>query len=491
MKSFNSSKYVNLIFLLMFIFIFITIPKNFSYFSDADPFWHVELGKYMLKNHSLIHTAIHTFGSSNVPYVPHEVGYQILASFLYNIGGWHLVFLIPYISLFFLVWGFYSMSTISRKENGLKGDNSFLFVFSLMYSWFYCSTNFTLKPFVISVTIIVWIFIWLRKYQLNEDKFAFLILPLLSLLLSNFHGGVWAISFAFVGMFFLETTFKKKLSFKTIVLTGLFVLGGILNSGGIKTLLYSNIVGDFKYQLVSFAPTNFSKEPFVFVLLLTYLAIIWFSNKKQIFHYLLISGVLYLFLSAPYARIYSMLFIPYFFATFSENFKSFVKFDEDIQFTKKFRFTLITLSILVSFIASLFFKIEISNKIFPKEEMSFILKNYKGKDRPDVLADYVPSGYIVSHGGNVLSDPRLDPFIDSKTKGIYGWTSFERQNNAFYLYGSFLNDIIEYDHPDYLIIRKQSLKTHSPLAVNLNRELKKLGKPDFTGSFGYVWIIKK
>ncbi|WP_168123134.1 hypothetical protein [Paenibacillus sp. HB172176] len=59
---------------LAFIAVVCMVPR-FSY-NDPDTFWHIELGGYMVEHGMVLHHAIHTFYGDQLPYIPHEFGFQ-------------------------------------------------------------------------------------------------------------------------------------------------------------------------------------------------------------------------------------------------------------------------------------------------------------------------------------------------------------------------------------------------------------------------------
>jgi hypothetical protein len=95
-----------------------------------------------------------------------------------------------------------------------------------------------------------------------------------------------------------------------------------------------------------------------------------------------------------------------------------------------------------------------------------------------VLAKYGDSGYVMFRGGDILCDGRQDPFITDESKGVFGWTAFERSIKGFSVN---LPDVVRYDKPDYVIV---TTNTASRLFADWTREF---GKPVYKGRYGSVF----
>lgn len=151
---------------------------------------------------------------------------------------------------------------------------------------------------------------------------------------------------------------------------------------------------------------------------------------------------------------------------------------------------LIVLGLLLNFSTVLLTPYKQPVAKYPVEEMTYILQE-NTKNRPKVLSDYGSSGYVMFRGGDVLADGRFDPFILEATKGVHQWTAFERSVNG--LRSGYLMDVIQSDRPDFLILSTaDSNKTVNSLSeVELDEVKRQLHEPDFTGSFGQVWDLRR
>ena len=73
---------------------------------------------------------------------------------------------------------------------------------------------------------------------------------------------------------------------------------------------------------------------------------------------------------------------------------------------------------------------------------------------------------------------RQDPFITDESTGALGWTAFER---SMYGFSEYLPDIVDYDHPDYVIVQSNT-------SGKFYQEwIKEFGQPVYKGSYGSVF----
>ena len=216
------------------------------------------------------------------------------------------------------------------------------------------------------------------------------------------------------------------------------------------------------------------------LLLLVFAAVLpSFLHKKQ-FRYLFMIGILYLGVSSYKQNLFMWLFIPYIAAAFPEDIPILRKIQ--IKLSKQLIMTCLAIGFTVNILSSFVFPTRIDDKDYPVEEMSYILNQTPDGIRPKVLARYGSSGYVMFRGGDILTDGRQDPFITDESKGVFGWTAFERSMNGF---SEYLPDIITYDNPDYVI-------TSSNFSGKVyNNIVNRYGEPVFTGHYGNVFVIKK
>lgn len=290
MVKFNIHKLLYGIFVIAAILLM--FPK-FSY-NDPDTFWHIELGQYMIEHGQVLHHAIHTFYGNKLPYVPHEFGFQLLVAPLYAAFGWPGVYILTAVCLFFLVLGLLRLGKVSRKELGLPEDHVLLLPFVLLISCWIYYNYFKGRPQMISSFMIVWFFVYLREYQMSAQKKYAAAMIALSIAIANFHAGVWLVIAVFTGMALLESLIQKTLNERKIIVFGLIWLVGILNPGGVKSLLFILTVTKKNFNLLinEWQPIRFNSLDNlpILLLLLFFACTLPFALQRKPFRFFLCLG---------------------------------------------------------------------------------------------------------------------------------------------------------------------------------------------------------
>jgi len=379
----------------------------------------------------------------------------------------------------------YKLTTISRQEVGLTPHHSFSIFLVMILSFNMYIGYFALRPQVVSTALIIWFFIYMREFVQQAKMKYFILLPLFSILIANFHSGVWIILPAFLTMAGIELMYNRAFRIKHAIVITLTLISGILNAGGIKTILFFFTITDGGYNkfIQEWMPVSFSATNPRTILLLCFVAVIPFVIHKSIFRLLFILGILYLGVSSYKENLYMWIFFPFITATVFDRIPLLNKLN--FRPSNKLIIGSITFGLMINVFYVFMYPISVNNKAFPVEEMDYILSNYTHGDRPNVLAMYDPSGYIMFKGGNVLADGRQDPFITDASKGIYGWNAFERSVNV----KSFnLPAIASYDKPDYIIV--PSTKNRESYEAMVRTWELSFGKPVFEGAYGIVYRYK-
>lgn len=452
-----------------------------SSYNDPDTFWHIEVGRSMIAQGQIPHHAIHTFYGDSLPYIPHEFGFQLLIAPLYQSFGWPGVYLLTAVCLLLLVLGLLRLGRISRKELGLQEEHPLLLPFVLLITcWiYYC--YFKGRPQMISAVMIVWFFVYLREFQLNLRTAYAAAMIALSCAVANFHAGVWPVIFVFTGMAFLESLMDKKLNWRRISVFVLVGIAGLLNPGGIKSLMFIFTVTrkNFNMLINEWQPIQFgalNNLP-ILLLLLFFAVTLPYSLQRRPFRFFLMLGILYLGVSSLKQNLFMWLFIPYFAAVFFETVPSFRKFT--LPLVQK-RTLLLGLALGLIYNTAYIFIVPpvIDAYIYPVEEMTYILDRPSDGNRPKVLVRYGSSGYVMFRGGDVLCDGRQDPFVTHESVGAMGWTAFER---SMYGFSEYLPVIVRSDHPQYVIVQNST-------SARLYKDwVKEFGQPVFKGSYGSVF----
>jgi hypothetical protein len=459
-------------------FVLIMIPK-YSY-NDPDTFWHIEVGRYMIEQGKVLHHAIHTFYGDQLPYVPHEFGFQLLVAPLYQAFGWPGIYILTALCLLLLILGLLRLGQVSRKELGLSENHPLLLPFVLLISCWVYYNYFKGRPQMISAFMIVWFFVYLREFQMVAKKRYAAAMVILSCAIANFHTGVWLVIAVFTGMALLEALIAKNLDRRKVLTYVLVWLAGLANPGGLKSLLFILTVTQKNFNMLinEWQPLQYNRLENlpILLLLMFFAATLPFSLKQKPFRFFMMFGILYLGVSNFKQNLFMWLFIPYFAAVFFEALPRLRKFTQ--QPSPKIVLLCLTLGLSINIAYNFLLPPEVDAKSYPVDEMTYILDRTPEGTRPRVLSRYGSSGYVMFRGGDVLCDGRQDPFVTKASVGALGWTAFER---SMYGFSEYLPDIVKYDHPDYVIV-------HNGVSSKLyNTWIKDFGQPVYKGRYGTVF----
>jgi hypothetical protein len=493
-SSMNIQKITFYVYAAIFLATFTLMDANSSR-NDPDTFWHIEVGKEMITQGKVIDTAVHTFAGENLHFVPHEAGFQWIVGGLYSLWGWTGVHLITLLSIFILTWGLYRLMEISRQEMDLPRMHPFLVYIALPLFMFYIYLAFfKIRPQMISAGLVVWFAVWLRRYSMQPAMKTVWILGMLSLILANVHTGVWPVIFVLLLMQVFERVWEKKLNRYDLIVLIFVIVGGLANFGGFKSLTYFLTLSEspFTKLINEWKPVSYSNNYMAFSTLILFMLTAMFSLKRRPFRFMLFIGMLYLALASYKQFLFLLLFLPYYLAVIVDRFKWLHAFRTLEPYIRlKYVLPLLVTGLLLNFLTDIATDYKQPVTKYPVEEMNYILQKNNLSGRPKVLSDYDSSGYVMFRGGDVLADGRFDPFILDETKGVHQWTAFERSANGFK--SGYLMDVIRGDRPDFLILQAPDTKrtVNSLSAVELNEVRRQLNEPDFTGSYGQVWNLRR
>ncbi|WP_373232810.1 hypothetical protein [Cohnella sp.] len=451
-------------------------------FNDPDTFWHIELGSYMIEHKQVLYHAIHTFYEDKLPYIPHEFGFQIVLALFYQAFGWPGAYLLTALSLLLLIPGLLRLARVSRKELGMEEDHPLLLLIALLAAvWIYYG-YFKIRPQMISAGLIVWFVVYLREFQLRVGWKPAVALIGLSLLVANVHTGVWLVIAVFTGMALLESLLNRELNKPRIfAFLGVWLVG-LLNPGGFRSLFFILTVtkNDFNMLINEWHPISFNKLDNlpIMLLLLFFVLTLPYAVRGKPFRFFLAAGILYLGVANFKQNLFMWLLIPYFAAAALDAVPRLREWRPQLRMSA----VLICLTAgLVVNSAIVFVRTpQVNAEDYPVDEMNYIMARTADGDRPKVLSTYGTSGYVMSRGGDILTDGRQDPFITADSKGTLGWTAFERSMHGFSVY---LPEIVSYDQPDYVIVRRDtSWKLYDGW-------VEAFGEPSFKGTYGSVFVM--
>jgi hypothetical protein len=463
---------------LIVLFLF---PAN-SY-NDPDTFWHIENGLYMIDHKSILHHAIHTFYGNDLPYIPHEYGFEFIEAALYRTFGWPGTYLLTAVSFGLLMLGLFRLMKVSRQELGL-GDMPFVCTLLLVPVglWiYYC--YFTSRPQIISAFLIVWYFVWMRQFKLTDHYRYGIAMMFGSCAVANIHAGVWPVIAVFSGMQIIETLWERSMRWRHVLMYGAVALAGMLNPGGYRSITYLLVVTQHHYNRLinEWKPIDFMNlDNIPIVLMLIFFAyIIPFTLHKKVFRILFMLGIAYLGVTNIKQNLFLWLFVPYFAATM-------LPYTYGLRLLAKLRLpfkpTTAALGLAAGLAINAVFVFvnppQVNGEKYPVDEMNYILAHTDSGARPRVISTYGTSGYAMYRGADVLCDGRQDPFITDASKDVFGWNAFER---SMYGFSDKLPQIVKADRPNYLI-------TPNTSSSRLQQQWETaFGKPVYSGRYGKVF----
>lgn len=450
-------------------------------YNDPDTFWHIELGNYMLDHHVVLHHAIHTFYQDKLPYVPHEFGFQLIIASLYDAFGWPGTYLLTAACLLLLILGLYKLACLSRRELGREEHHFLLFLVVLVVAAFVYYNYFTTRPQMISSFLIVWFVVYLRKFNLQPRKKHAVIMAAISIGIANIHAGVWLVIAVFTAMAAAEALIERSMTRMKAIAYVCIVAAGFLNVGGTSNLLYIFAVtkDHFNMMINEWQPVYFAnpKGPRT-LLLLAFAMLLPFCVHRKPFRFMLMLGILYLGVSSYKQNLFMWLFFPYFAGTAAE----LIPFERFLRIP--YRQSLVVLGLLVGLAANVIAVFAspptVNAAKYPVDEMNYVDSHAATGARPKVIAPYGASGYVMSHGADVLCDGRQDPFVTNASKGVFGYTAFERSMKGF---SEIMPDIVAYDKPDFVIVHTNSYSRMYQGWVTA------FGAPAYKGRYGSVFRI--
>lgn len=169
------------IFLILFLFL---IGSERGLLGDADTGWHIGIGRYILETGTIPRTGIYSYTAADMPWMSHEWLTELIFALVHNIGGLYGVVVLTALAIaatHSLFFGFLLY----------RGVNTVLAVILTIAVITTTSVHWLARPHILSMPItLVW-YMALEAYRLEGKRYIYL-LPLLTILWVNLHGGFMA-----------------------------------------------------------------------------------------------------------------------------------------------------------------------------------------------------------------------------------------------------------------------------------------------------------
>ena len=224
--------------------------------------------------------------------------YQVY-KLLGGVGLFLLVFIINALIIFFL----YKLCMLLSDNKVFSSVVTTCIIDILLQNFFIIP-----RPQVYSLLLFI-VTVYILELYLKKNSKSIYLLPLVSLLLINFHASMWLCLFILTMPFIFEFTLlfikkKDKRIFKLLLMVLLSFLVGFLNPYGIKNMFYSltsygvDIINSEVIEMHSFTtmePLTFANYCFIGTFFILLIGIIYQKNKKvEASQLLLILGTTYM-----------------------------------------------------------------------------------------------------------------------------------------------------------------------------------------------------
>lgn len=219
-------------------YIFFLLPLIFFFFINysrqVDDIWFLfSHGRYILNN-GIPHKEFLTI-HSGLHFVMQQWAFSTILYFLYHyLGSYGVLFLVGTINILIIYFLYKLCMTIS------SGNKYFSCLLTSIIDLLLELCFIIPRPQIISYLILIITLYILERFTKNKDDKIIYLLPILSILLVNFHASMWFMLFIFCLPFIAEyLLYKDKRIFKLIIIMLISFIVGFLNPYGSEAMFYS------------------------------------------------------------------------------------------------------------------------------------------------------------------------------------------------------------------------------------------------------------
>ena len=402
----KNKKYI----ILFLTFTFIIMCSIFLFNYGNDFYWHLKTGEYIINNNKIPHTGIFSYYamSNHLTWISHEWLFGViiyLYQSLFSNYGAMIYVIFSLVILSFLLWKL-------NQENFIKYP--FYTVIWAVVSMLILANKILPRPHLISyILFTVTILIAFKIQKGKSNKIMFLI-PIISILWSNIHGGSSNLSYIIYGIFLLDSIRKKdkNLSKKYLIMVILSILAIVINPHGIKMIFYPYQNMTYKIMLSCIDEWQklniFSIDGIFYLLFIISIIYILFKNRKQV-------SFLPIFLISIFTllAIKSTRFMPYLLIVATSIIPNYFQ-------TSKFKIDIVPIFIfvvLIFIVLSITFVIPQTNNSFKKISDNMI-QYLKEKENLVLYNSYNLGSYLIYKDIPVFIDSRADIYINSNFSDV-------------------------------------------------------------------------
>ncbi len=429
----------------------LTFFVNLKVCKDPDYYWHIKAGEYMINHGQFLTKDIFSWvtGIYNTYWVSHEWLFDVMIFILSRLFPGYHVLIYSIICIFSLLCLIFFLNKKKWLSNIL-----FTLVWNIL-GMFFLVTYTTPRPQLLVFLFLVVTLYLLYDLRSNEKSNKIYLLPVLTIIWSNIHGGssnmpyILTFIFIVIGLFNfkcskMEASRLSKVQFKKYILVFfLCLVATMINPHGIRMLIYpyENMSNQFMLKTITeWHPTNLNEiyHCLFFFLFSITLLIVLLSKKKLQFIDLVIFGFT-LFLGLKSIRFWMFFYIAasMIIVNYIPEYKL-KKGDEN--------YILLIVVLLFGFFMMGFKDI---NKSLEKKVLSDKVISYLKENKPKRLYNYYDyGGYLIYNDIKVFVDGRAD---------LYSKYNYEDSYNLSTMTGNIKKIIDKYDFDYYLISKDSSL----------------------------------
>ena len=414
---------------------------------DNDCFFLLNNGRYVLR-YGIPHIDPFTI-HSGLHYVMQQWLFSIILYSFYKLLGKYGLFTFNIILYFLIIFVLYKLCRLFIK-------NKLVVVLITSIIGFAITPYIVLRPQSVTYLILLLETYFLEKYVKTNNYKYLIVLPVLSIILINFHASMWYFIFIFMLPFLVNSIKIKKLTIDKVNLKPLLIvmfimfIVGFINPYGIEAITYIlksyglTEVNNFVSEMEN--PINLSNYYLILntllLLLVLFILIVFKKSKLDIRFYCFLIGLFVLNLLHYKTEVYFILWYAYIFCYLIKDLKLKYKIKDNIIIKILNELKLETSLILcITFILVLFFSYKSYNMdvSYINNIVHYMEDNYNKKD-VILFVDYNDGGYTEYLGYKSYIDPRAELFYKKMNgkKDIFIELSSMLNNEPDFSYDGFL-----------------------------------------------------
>jgi hypothetical protein len=397
---------------------------------DNDTWFILNSGRYVMNN-----------GIPHIePFSIHENMEFVMQQWLTDVVFWNIYNTVGELGLFLLVMIFYALVIILlyKLTMNISEGNFFVSYSVTILASILIYTYMVTRPTIITLVIVMIELNVLELYAKRGEYKYLLVLPILSLLMINFHAALWPMLFILILPYIIDS-FKIRIGFISgegynkrflFLSIAVMILAAFANPYGIDAMLYLMKSTGYPYMkyIMELQPPNVSSFAgaliYVYIAFVVFVYIFYRRGKTRIRYFLLTAGTIFMVLlsvrNITYFALCSLFPLAHYLKDLNINYIGVNKNN------KKFRIILITLIVIVVIIGmyenGLHYNTAMQYKDL-NETVDYIIEN------EDISSIMLYTGF---NEGSLVQFRGLRTYIDPRAE-VY----FKKQNNKYDIFNEY------------------------------------------------------